>query len=148
MAARTKKLPLVKVLGSPKDCSARALRVHGRRVAKTMGLTREQAAVLCNEIRNALCPLGLVIDTITPGVARSDARRTLRRVLAIVEAIERPHFGPPPVASPPGIKEASLVPSVGRRCRKGQPYVLSLIDSASAPVAIPPHGTREPEADV
>ncbi len=96
MPARTKKLPLVKALGSPKDYSARALRAHGRRVAKTMGLTREQAAVLCDEIRNAVSPLGLVIDIIAPGAARTDSRRTLRRVLAMVEAIERAHFGPLP----------------------------------------------------
>ncbi len=99
MPARNTKLLPSKALGAPKSGSARALRVHARLVAKTLGLTRDQASVLCNEIRNAACPLGLAIDDITPGAARSEARKTLARVLAMVEAIELPYFGPPPAGS-------------------------------------------------
>jgi hypothetical protein len=99
MPSRNTKLLPSKALGSPKNGSARALGVHARLVAKTLGLTRDQARVLCNEIRNAVCPLALSIDDITPGVARSDARTTLELLLAMVEAIELPYFGPPPPGS-------------------------------------------------
>ena len=99
MPPRNTKLLPSKALGSPKNGSARALGVHARLVAKTLRLTRDQASVLCNEIRNAACPLGFAIDDITPGVARSDAMKTLERLLAVVEAIERPYFEAPPPGS-------------------------------------------------
>ena len=75
---------------APKSSSFDDLKEHGEGIARALGLSYEQAAILVAEVRNALSPAVISAQ----GLAEAndpedlaDLRTSLARVLALMDAI-------------------------------------------------------------